>query len=920
MGANSLIDKYPEIAKEWDYKLNVGVTPDDVAPHSNKKYWWICEKGHSYETTPDKRVGRGQGCPYCSGKKVLTGFNDVATVCPELLVDWNYEKNTQYTPSQLTRGSNKKVWWKCHLCGFEWQTKLNDRKSGERGCPQCADIKRVKSYRATRLLNENNRFAVQYKELLEEWDYEKNQDLNPEEYSSNSGLKVWWVCSTCGNHWIASIKNRAINGSGCPKCRKHVRTSFPEQAIYYYLQKYFEDVENSCRSVFSDYKKGRGLLELDIYIPSLKVGIEYDGVAWHKSDNQIEKGRLKYSLCKERNIKLIRVSEFDINSDNYCDCLIHREQTDEKSLNEVIIRLLDILQVDYSKDTIDVVEDRGNIMQQFIEVLHDKSISVNHPEAIKEWDFEKNKNITPDMVNFTSNKNYWWICSLGHSFKASPSNKFSSTANSCPYCTNHKVLSGYNDMITRYPHLEKEWDFEKNDVKPNEIMPGAQKKYWWKCDKGHSYLMSPNNRVFGQGKCPICIGLRVLKGYNDLFSQYPSVVEWWDYNQNKSLSPDDVYYGSNKCAWWKCDRGHSFKKSIRLMVNSRCCPICLGKTFVKGENDLKTKNPDIAAEWDYSKNNGKSPDNYKPSSSESVWWKCKTCGNSWKAKIVVRVSANTGCPLCGYAIKQKETVKRRNQSLGNTLAVQFPEIAKDWDYEKNGDLTPNDIAPHSNARVWWKCSNGHSYYALVDSRTGKRKTGCPYCSGKRKLHNLTQTHPDLCKEWDYEKNKKGPEEYGKNDNKKVWWKCDKGHSFESFISTRASERFNSKCPICTNKKVLKGFNDLTTTNPNLASEWDYEKNGDLKPDTVVAGSAKKAWWICKDCGNSWYATILSRNAGHGCPSCREKKRGKPVRCIDTGKEYFSLKEASEAMGVTIPSLRYALKNNTKCGGYYWSYI
>lgn len=116
-----------------------------------------------------------------------------------------------------------------------------------------------------------------------------------------------------------------------------------------------------------------------------------------------------------------------------------------------------------------------------------------------------------------------------------------------------------------------------------------------------------------------------------------------------------------------------------------------------------------------------------------------------------------------------------------------------------------------------------------------------------------------------------------------------------------------------------GANSLMDEYPEIAKDWDYNLNVGVTPDKVAPHS-NKAWWICKDCGNSWYATILNRNAGRGCPSCRERKRGKPVRCIDTGIEYSSLKAASEKMGVSLPSLRYALKNNTKCGGFKWSYI
>ena len=52
--------------------------------------------------------------------------------------------------------------------------------------------------------------------------------------------------------------------------------------------------------------------------------------------------------------------------------------------------------------------------------------------------------------------------------------------------------------------------------------------------------------------------------------------------------------------------------------------------------------------------------------------------------ILVRTSHNAGCPVCGYAVKQKQTNIEKNRLKGNTLAIKFPEVAKDWDYEKAG--------------------------------------------------------------------------------------------------------------------------------------------------------------------------------------------------------------------------------------------
>ena len=74
------------------------------------------------------------------------------------------------------------------------------------------------------------------------------------------------------------------------------------------------------------------------------------------------------------------------------------------------------------------------------------------------------------------------------------------------------------------------------------------------------------------------------------------------------------------------------------------------------------------------------------------------------------------------------------------------------------------------------------------------------------------------------------------------------------------------CPYCNNRKTLKGFNDLETINPTLASEWNYEKNIGLTPADVTPNSYKKVWWKCSQ-GHEWQAMIGNRNAGQGCPVC-----------------------------------------------------
>ena len=127
--------------------------------------------------------------------------------------------------------------------------------------------------------------------------------------------------------------------------------------------------------------------------------------------------------------------------------------------------------------------------------------------------------------------------------------------------------------------------------------------------------------------------------------------------------------------------------------------------------------------------------------------------------------------------------------------------------------------------------------------------------------------PTVADEWDYEKNNGlRPNDFSANNAGKAWWRCSKNHSWQAKISNRNN---GADCPYCTNRLVLKGFNDLLTIDPALCKEWDYEKNASLRPDAVTANSGKYAWWKCKR-NHSWETTISGRRRGNLCPYCTGK--------------------------------------------------
>ena len=216
---NSIVVKLPEIAKQWDYEKNGRIKPEYIRASANHKFWWKCEKGHSWEAPVYSRAN-GNGCPCCSGKVLVVGENDLQSQNPELAKEWHSDKNGELTPSLITIRNGKKVWWKCSDCGHEWKTTVAHRSEGK-GCPICGRNKsEISRYR--NIIRNSGSFAETSPHLLEERDFEKNEGTDPNALSKVSGKRVWWKCKKCGHQWEALISNRVKHGSGCPICKKEL--------------------------------------------------------------------------------------------------------------------------------------------------------------------------------------------------------------------------------------------------------------------------------------------------------------------------------------------------------------------------------------------------------------------------------------------------------------------------------------------------------------------------------------------------------------------------------------------------------------------------------------------------------------------------------------------------------------------------
>ena len=201
-----------------------------------------------------------------------------------------------------------------------------------------------------------------------------------------------------------------------------------------------------------------------------------------------------------------------------------------------------------------------------------------------------------------------------------------------------------------------------------------------------------------------------------------------------------------------------------------------------------------------------------------------------------------------------------------TLAEEHPELVPQWG--TSNELSPSDVSSGSHKKVWWTCEKGHSWEATIKNRA-LLGSGCPYCEHRAVLkgfNDLQTVNPNVARTWS-PKNTLKPSDVSPSSNTEVLWICENGHEWSARVADRNE---GHGCPYCAGHRVWKGFNDLSTTHPAVASEWHPTKNRRKSPDSVYKYSTKKVWWKCSRCGHEWYATVRSRAFNEiGCPACRE---------------------------------------------------
>ena len=275
--------------------------------------------------------------------------------------------------------------------------------------------------------------------------------------------------------------------------------------------------------------------------------------------------------------------------------------------------------------------------------------------------------------------------------------------------------------------LQNQW-YEKLNRHLGHILikPYSNRKVWWSCDQcpdslPHIWEAAVSNRTYGGG-CPFCSGNAVCQ-HNTLARKAPEVALFWDAKKNCPLSPDQVTVFSNMKVHWKCSAClHKWQASVLNKVRGKTgCPECARANNGRKADDTREKHPTFAAakhpllqQWDHDRNRstGDLPDNTSLGSGKLIWWQCHECPkgkvHSWQAPPYSRISCKkpTGCPCCD-GLQHFEC---------NSLATVCPDIAADFDVNKNG-VTAAELTSSTHTKYSWLSDKPGAKKRSVSQRT-----------------------------------------------------------------------------------------------------------------------------------------------------------------------------------------------------------
>ncbi|WP_167956561.1 zinc-ribbon domain-containing protein [Anaerosporobacter faecicola] len=860
-----LIYNFPNTSLFWNNQKNINIDMNEIGKSANTiidlkcpncKYDWN-EKARTWF---NRRF-----CPCCgfdgtkeSIKKNSTYIKKHPKITfrmanPQDAEMWCYDLNGDKTPDNVLYTSKIQAYFMCKN-GHKFKTSIANMtisKGKSRGCLYCKNTS-IKAY-----TGENDLFTL-CPEAKEMWDFDKNKKINPEVLIPTSPVKAYFKCSF-GHESYVSVSSFYKNPI-CKKCNiiqsKSIVAKRPDALVYWDYSRNTlspeevtpfsnEEAYWKCQRCGYEWKAiiANRLTSLKNKCPSCDLRRVY---------NKSQDKAITFRTQKPEAAKLwIDDMNNGITPDNVAP----------KSGKTVYLKCENNPEHIYSKHIYEIPNKKPYgcpycQKRRTVAFPGTDDVFTICPTSKEMWDWEKNKELDPYHLLPGSRTSAWFICENDHNFKKRILEFVESP--SCPVCKKIKY------SISSYPHLIKQWHFEKNKGIDVNLMPASTKKtVWWKCKKcGYEWEAQICSRRLSKGLCPCCETRIIVKaGITDLFSMVPDLKADYDFSKNTNINPDKLYVSDSTKVWWKCNKcGYEWKASPTSRLISREnnyeikeCSACAGTIRTKPYVELY---PDLRKRFNERKNGFPVEELQSSMLTQNLYWTCDVCKKNFTTTLATMIRSYSskfhGCSYCS------RTIIPREESFG----FLYPVLMKEYDPENTVDAY--EYSPISPKIVKWICKNNpnHKWEASFIKRKGSYG-GCPECELTERLL-LINVRPDLEEYYDLSKNDIPFSSITYMSNKKFWWKCKMNHSFNYRVYS-LSKYDSFYCPICNNVLLESGFNDFATKYPEFVQYFDKDKNM-FSPYEIRFNSKTSIWWTC-DNGHSYQQTIYNRIQNKNCSVC-----------------------------------------------------
>lgn len=259
--------------------------------------------------------------------------------------------------------------------------------------------------------------------------------------------------------------------------------------------------------------------------------------------------------------------------------------------------------------------------------------------------------------------------------------------------------------------------------------------------------------------------------------------------------------------------------------------------------------------------------------------KCKHCG---RQSVERRGDLAWGCSCQSHP----STSSPYKKSESHLLCESQEPCLEWWAHDLNEEQLFVSVTRQSRKVVQWRCPEcSLEFEAKIYEMAGNNRPSCPQCSERKmkEYHEEIERYkktpvsdiPELLAAWDDERSPYETMVYPagwmgmRPGDGQYRFKCENGHHPSAFPYTY----LRNGCPACQAAKTREWNRErkafLAESNPELAAEWDYQRNGKWTPENVGYDSKREVYWICSACGHKWAATPRSRRKTRGqtCPKC-----------------------------------------------------